>query len=335
MLSAAAASAQVDARMFRYPAVSATQIAFVYAGDRPPPQLTGRRGDLSALLARRHPAGLQRRLRRQPRGLCRAVRGRRAGPAHASPDGRSRRRLASRWQARAVRLGPRERPPALQPVLSGGPRRRPARKAARAVRRVRRLLARRQAVRLHADVAGLPQLEALSRRLGARLVALRSDHLRGAQHYKQSRQRRAADVARQHDLFPVGSRRERAQQSLGRGSADGPRSPDHAVHRFRHHVSVDRARCDCLPGRWPVISARSRIGEKRGGERPRHHRRIDAAAAHGKSGEADCGGVGIADGQARGVRGARRRGDASCRARRRAEPHADVGCRRAVSALVA
>ena len=33
MLSAAAASAQVDARMFRYPAVSATQIAFVYAGD--------------------------------------------------------------------------------------------------------------------------------------------------------------------------------------------------------------------------------------------------------------------------------------------------------------
>ena len=27
------ASAQVDARMFRYPAVSATQIAFVYAGD--------------------------------------------------------------------------------------------------------------------------------------------------------------------------------------------------------------------------------------------------------------------------------------------------------------
>src|SRR6266852_2404142 len=33
MLSAAAASAQVDARMFRYPTVSATQIAFVYAGD--------------------------------------------------------------------------------------------------------------------------------------------------------------------------------------------------------------------------------------------------------------------------------------------------------------
>lgn len=29
----AAASAQIDARMFRYPAVSATQIAFVYAGD--------------------------------------------------------------------------------------------------------------------------------------------------------------------------------------------------------------------------------------------------------------------------------------------------------------
>lgn len=33
LLSSSLASAQVDARMFRYPAVSATQIAFVYAGD--------------------------------------------------------------------------------------------------------------------------------------------------------------------------------------------------------------------------------------------------------------------------------------------------------------
>src|SRR5260370_22776146 len=33
MLSAATPSAQIDARMFRYPAVSSNQIAFVYAGD--------------------------------------------------------------------------------------------------------------------------------------------------------------------------------------------------------------------------------------------------------------------------------------------------------------
>src|SRR6476659_7643423 len=33
LFSSAAAFAQIDARMFRYPAVSKTQIAFVYAGD--------------------------------------------------------------------------------------------------------------------------------------------------------------------------------------------------------------------------------------------------------------------------------------------------------------
>ena len=33
LLSSRAASAQIDARMLRYPAVSRTQIAFVYAGD--------------------------------------------------------------------------------------------------------------------------------------------------------------------------------------------------------------------------------------------------------------------------------------------------------------
>ena len=32
-LAPASASAQIDARMFRYPAISKTQIAFVYAGD--------------------------------------------------------------------------------------------------------------------------------------------------------------------------------------------------------------------------------------------------------------------------------------------------------------
>ena len=32
-VSSRAASAQIDARMFRYPAVSRNQIAFVYAGD--------------------------------------------------------------------------------------------------------------------------------------------------------------------------------------------------------------------------------------------------------------------------------------------------------------
>ena len=71
------------------------------------------------------------------------------------------------------------------------------------------------AVRLHADVAGLPQLEAISRRLGAGPLAVRSEDVRVAEHHQQSGQRRAADVARQHDLFHLRPRRERAQQHLG------------------------------------------------------------------------------------------------------------------------
>ena len=56
-------SSAVDARMFRYPDVSATRIAFVYAGDiwvvdkrgrrRQPAQLASGRGVVSALLAGR------------------------------------------------------------------------------------------------------------------------------------------------------------------------------------------------------------------------------------------------------------------------------------------
>ena len=54
-----AAPAPIDARMFRYPDVSATRIAFVYAGDI---WTVPRAGIVSAVLARRHPHRLQRQL---------------------------------------------------------------------------------------------------------------------------------------------------------------------------------------------------------------------------------------------------------------------------------
>ena len=121
------AAAQIDARMFRYPDVSATQIAFVYAGDI---WVVPKSGGMATRLSsppgeesfpRFSPDGsqhrLQRQLRRQPRRLRRARRRRRAGAAHVSPDGRPRDRLAPGRQARAVRVEPRERAAALQPVL--------------------------------------------------------------------------------------------------------------------------------------------------------------------------------------------------------------------------
>ena len=78
--AAAPASAQIDARLLRYPDVSATQIAFVYAGDIwVVPKAGGvasrlfaaRRGDVPALLAGRRRDRLQRQLRRQPRRVRR------------------------------------------------------------------------------------------------------------------------------------------------------------------------------------------------------------------------------------------------------------------------
>ena len=217
-----------------------------------------------------------------------------------------------------------EPPPALQPVLSGRSRRRPARKAARAVRRVRRLFAgsasssstcrcRRTSATGSAIAGGWAPDS----------VALRSDHLRGAQHYKQSRQRRAADNAERHDSFPCRiAARTSATISVPRISPTGRVRQITQFHRFRHRFRSIVARCDCLPGRRPVISARSRIGEKRGGERPGVIiDDIDAASAlRQKAEKLIAAGARIADGQARGVRCARRRGDASCRAPRRAEP---------------
>ena len=104
LVPAAPASAQIDARMFRYPAISADKIAFVYAGDIwLVPKAGGTASRLSSpageeLFPRFSPdgteAGIHRRLRRQRRRVRDVRRGWSADAPHVSPDGRSRHRLA-------------------------------------------------------------------------------------------------------------------------------------------------------------------------------------------------------------------------------------------------
>lgn len=77
------ASAQIDARMFRYPDVSATHIAFVYAGDI---WVVAKSGGLATRLS--SPAGEEMFPRFSPDGsrlaFSAAYAGRRADAAHAA-----------------------------------------------------------------------------------------------------------------------------------------------------------------------------------------------------------------------------------------------------------
>ena len=257
LVPAAPASAQIDARMFRHPAVSDDKIAFVYAGDiwlvpkkggtAVAAELAAGRGVVPAVLAGRHEDRLQRGVRRQRGRLRRVRRRRRADAPHVSPDGRSRHRLAPGRQARAVRLRTRERTSAVQPVLSRRPRRRPARESCRCRTASSATFSPDGgAVRLHADVAGLPQLEALPRRLGAGPVAVRSEDVRREEHHQQSGQRRAADVARRHDLLPLRSRRRASATTSGRricGTGACVRSRSSTTSTSRSRRSVPTRSC--------------------------------------------------------------------------------------------
>ena len=91
LIAAAPAAAQIDARMFRQPDVSATHIAFVYAGDIWVVPKTGRPGSASELAARRGAVSalLARRLDRSP--------------FSANYDGNSRRLRRARAGRRSVR----------------------------------------------------------------------------------------------------------------------------------------------------------------------------------------------------------------------------------------
>ena len=52
----------------------------------------------------------------------------------------------------------------------------------------------------------------------------------------------------------------------------GPRPPGHELRRLRHHVPVDRSGCDRVPGRWALVPLRSRKREDGRGSRPCRHR---------------------------------------------------------------
>ena len=242
--------------------------------------------------------------------------------------------MASRRQARALCVEPRERPPAVQSVLSGRPRRRAAREAAGALRRVRRVQRERHRLRLHADVAGLPHVEALSRRLGARSVALQPQDVRVAQSDERSCQRRPADVARQHRLLRLRSRREPAQQHLGARCRIGQAAADYPVHRLRHHVSLGRSGLDRVSGRRTAVSHGLRIREGQRSADPRRDRRDDAAAADGEGRGAHQRRLGVADRQARGLWRARGDRHGPGGKRRRRQPHAHVRRCRALSPVV-
>ena len=200
------------------------------------PQLAARRGVVPALLPGREDARLLRQLRWQHRRLHGARAGRRADAPDVAPDDRSRARLAPRRHAGPVRVVARERAAALQPVLPGRRQGRAGREAAGPVRRVRHLLPRRQAARLPAAVAGVPHVEALSRRLGARHLDVRPGDQGLGQRDRQRRQRRAPDVARRHALLPVRSRRQPARQHLG-PRQERRAAPGDAVRGLRRDAS--------------------------------------------------------------------------------------------------
>ena len=176
--AAAPASAQVDARMFRQPAVSADKIAFVYAGDiwlvpktggtAVAAELAARRGIVSAVLARRHArsptaptttaTSTSTSCRRPAASRCasRITRWRTASIGW-HPDGKRVLFASGRESGRQ-----RYNQFYLVGVDGGLPEKLPV-----PYGEFGAFSPDGDAVRLHADVAGLPQLEALSRRLGA------------------------------------------------------------------------------------------------------------------------------------------------------------------------
>ena len=115
----------------------------------------------------------------------------------------------------------------------------------------------------------------------------------------------------------------------------GTRASGHQRRRLRHHVPVDRSRLDRVSGRRAFVPVRPGEREDDRGSGPCGHRRDDAAAANGQSGGADRRRDGVADGEARRVRDARRRGDAAGRERRGHQRDPLVWRGRALPALVA
>ena len=227
LVAAAPAAAQIDARMLRQPDVSATQIAFVYAGDI---WVVPKQGGVAVRLS--SPRGEESFPRFSPDGKTLAYSANYDGntdvytvPAQGGdPTRLTWHPMADRvldWhpdgtpgavRRRRARAAVSATTSSIWSPATGGP----AEKLPVPYGEFARLLAGRQAARLPAAVAGLPHVEALSRRLGRRTCGRSTSRPRTAANVtSQRRQRREPDVARRHALLPLRSRRQPARQHLG------------------------------------------------------------------------------------------------------------------------
>ncbi len=215
----------------------------------------------------------------------------------------------------ARRLGPVR----LAPLHgAGGRRARPA--AADADLGRRRPRARRQAHRLHPERPRLPHLEALPGRLAAGPLALRPRQPRLAQAHRPPAQRQPPDVDRRHDLLQL--RPHRHPQPLRPGPRRRRRAaahPEPAVGRALAGVGQ--------PGADRLRAERRAVGLRR--RRAARARPIPIAVptdglynrpVAGLGRRADRGRGALAQGRARGLRGARRRLHGADREGRDAQP---------------
>ena len=257
-LRAGDASAQIDARMFRQPAVSATQIAFVYAGDiwvvpkkggvAHAPQLAARRGVVPALLAGRLAHRLQRQLRRQHRRLRRARR------SAATRSGSPTTRWPTAWSA-----GTR--------TASACSSRRAARAAASATTSstwCRSTAACRRSCRCPTassarsrptaqQFAYMPQSQDFRTWKRYRggwapdiwLFDLKTFAARNITNERRRTTRSRCGTATRSTSCPTATPNQR-NNIWAYDIDDGHGAPGHALQRLRHHLPVDRARRDIV-----------------------------------------------------------------------------------------
>ncbi len=241
-----------EARLLRFPAIHGDQIVFTYAGDLYSVALAGRRRpqadqrprlrDVCPLLAGRQVARLHRPVRRQHRGLPDAGRGRRAQAADLHGHAGARRRLRPHGTEQH-RAGLAEReddhlPLAgdvvqrlRRPTLHGVDRRRPARAASAAARRLVLLFARQEATGLQPRLPRVPHLEAVSRRHGRRHLDLRFRRQDHHEPHQQPGQRRLSHVARRRDLLPFRPGRKQADEPVRLRLEDEGHPAAHALQR--------------------------------------------------------------------------------------------------------
>ena len=247
-----------------------------------------------------------------------------------APDDRPRARLASGRHARAVRVvAARAAASATtsstwSPATGG-----PAEKLPVPYGEFGSLLARRQAGRLPAAVAGVPHLEALSRRLGARRLDVRPGDARPSANVTTS------DANDEHPMWHGDTLYFLSDRGANQRANIWARDKSGAVRQVTQFADFDVTFPAIGPqdivfeagGRLYLLEPGDREDER--GRRSRSSpiaRRSSRAARIGR--RADPRGGAVADRQARGLRGARRRLHGAGRARPGDEPHAQLGHRR-------